>query len=182
MSQCCNSLPSEDLRPSVAVCASRRKHRFCLHHFKFKIYIEFNLIFILYHLPCIRMVRTRSQLENLSKEEFVSEELLLIEELISVEDRSSKRFDLTSRFDLSYLFLKTVTTCWVKKLASWRGTWLTMHNIIAMNHLREILLLHHLAMRFLKRKFAKHFPWLVMRSNRWSSSMSEFDEKEYCNC
>ena len=49
------------------------------------------------------MVLTRSQLENLSKEE-------LTEELISVEERSSKLFDLTSRFDLSYLFLKIVTT------------------------------------------------------------------------
>ena len=37
------------------------------------------------------MVRTRSQLENLSKEE-------LIEELISVEDISSKPSDLTSHF------------------------------------------------------------------------------------
>ena len=38
------------------------------------------------------MVRTRSQLENLSKEE-------LIDELIIVEDISSKLSDLTSRFD-----------------------------------------------------------------------------------
>ena len=38
------------------------------------------------------MVRTRSQLENLSKEE-------LIDELISVEDIPSKLSDLTSRFD-----------------------------------------------------------------------------------
>ena len=38
------------------------------------------------------MIRTRSQLENLSEEE-------LIEELISVEDVSSKLFDLTSRLD-----------------------------------------------------------------------------------
>ena len=38
------------------------------------------------------MVRTRSQLENLSKKE-------LIEELISVEDISSKLSDLTSRFN-----------------------------------------------------------------------------------
>ena len=38
------------------------------------------------------MIRTRSQLENLSKEE-------LIDELISVEDISSKLSDLTSRFD-----------------------------------------------------------------------------------
>ena len=38
------------------------------------------------------MVRTRSQLENLSKEE-------LIDELISVEDISSKLSDLTSRLD-----------------------------------------------------------------------------------
>ena len=38
------------------------------------------------------MVRTRSQLENLSKEE-------LTDELISVEDISSKLSDLTSCFD-----------------------------------------------------------------------------------
>ena len=38
------------------------------------------------------MVRTRNQLENLSKEE-------LIDELISVEDISSKLSDLTSHFD-----------------------------------------------------------------------------------
>ena len=59
------------------------------------------------------MIRTRSQLENLSKEE-------LIEELISVEDVSSKLFDLTSRLDdflrqfkilsLELTVVKTVTT------------------------------------------------------------------------
>ena len=38
------------------------------------------------------MVQTRSQLENLSKEE-------LIDKLISVEDISSKLSDLTSRFN-----------------------------------------------------------------------------------
>ena len=38
------------------------------------------------------MVRTRSQLENLSKEE-------LIEELITVDDISSKPSDLSNRFD-----------------------------------------------------------------------------------
>ena len=38
------------------------------------------------------MVRTRSQLENLSKEE-------LIEELITVEDITLKRSDLSNRFD-----------------------------------------------------------------------------------
>ena len=38
------------------------------------------------------MVRTRSQLENLSKEE-------LIDELISVEDISSRLSDITSRLD-----------------------------------------------------------------------------------
>ena len=38
------------------------------------------------------MVRTRSQLENLSKEE-------LIEELTSVNDMSSKLSDLSNRFD-----------------------------------------------------------------------------------
>ena len=59
------------------------------------------------------MIRTRSQLENLSKEE-------LIEELISVEDVSSKLSDLTSRLDdflrqfkilsLELTVVKTVTT------------------------------------------------------------------------
>ena len=38
------------------------------------------------------MVQTRSQLENLSKEE-------LIEELITVEDITLKRSDLSNRFD-----------------------------------------------------------------------------------
>ena len=38
------------------------------------------------------MVRTRSQLENISKKE-------LIDKLISAEDISSKLSDLTSRFD-----------------------------------------------------------------------------------
>ena len=38
------------------------------------------------------MVRTRSQLENLSKEE-------LIEELITVDNISSKLSDLSNRFD-----------------------------------------------------------------------------------
>ena len=38
------------------------------------------------------MIRTRSQLGNLSKEE-------LIDELIGVEDISSELSDLTSRFD-----------------------------------------------------------------------------------
>ena len=63
------------------------------------------------------MIRTRSQLENLSKEE-------LIEELISVEDVSSKLSDLTSRLDdflrqfkilsLELTVVKTVTT-WLGK-------------------------------------------------------------------
>ena len=38
------------------------------------------------------MFRTRSQLENLSKEE-------LIEELVTVDDITSKMSDLTNRFD-----------------------------------------------------------------------------------
>ena len=38
------------------------------------------------------MVRTRSQLENISKEE-------LIEELVTVHDITSKMSDLTNRFD-----------------------------------------------------------------------------------
>ena len=38
------------------------------------------------------MVRTRSQLENLSKEE-------LIEEVITVDDITSKIFDLSNQFD-----------------------------------------------------------------------------------
>ena len=61
------------------------------------------------------MVRTRNQLENLSKEK-------LIEELILVEDISSQLSEHTTQFDdflrqyeilssLSYLLVKTVTTC-----------------------------------------------------------------------
>ena len=61
------------------------------------------------------MVRTRNQLENLSKEK-------LIEELILVEDISSQLSERTTQFDdflrqyeilssLSYLLVKTVTTC-----------------------------------------------------------------------
>ena len=46
---------------------------------------------LLYHLHYI-MVRTRSQLENLSQEK-------LTEEHISVEDISSRISDLTSRFN-----------------------------------------------------------------------------------
>ena len=46
---------------------------------------------MLYYLPFIIMVQTRSQLENLSKEE-------LIEELTSVEGNFSKLSDRTSRF------------------------------------------------------------------------------------
>ena len=48
-------------------------------------------IYILLSSPT-KVVRTRSQLENLSKEE-------LIEELITVDDITSKISDLTIRFD-----------------------------------------------------------------------------------
>ena len=78
----------------------------------------------------------KKPLENLSKEE-------LIEELISVEDISSKRSYLSSHFiDIirqyeilsSELLVKTVTTCWVKELSSWRGMQFRMLNAITMNH------------------------------------------------
>ena len=47
------------------------------------------------------MVQTRSQLENLSKEE-------LIEELINVDDITSKISDLTNRFDDFFRRLEVV--------------------------------------------------------------------------
>ena len=64
------------------------KHRFCHHYFNFS--INLNLILNFYFLSSYftKMVQTRSQLENLSKEE-------LIEELISVISVS----DLSNQFD-----------------------------------------------------------------------------------
>ena len=77
----------------IPVCVPRSKHRFCLRHFETQNLNLIQLNFILYHLySYIMMVWTRSQLENLSKEE-------LIEELINVEDISSKLSDLTSHCD-----------------------------------------------------------------------------------
>ena len=66
------------------------------------------------------MVRTKCQLENLSKEE-------LIDELISVKDISSKLSDLTSRFND---FLR-----WYEIIKS-ELTVVAMINIITVNHWR----------------------------------------------
>ena len=81
------------------------------------------------------MVRTRSHLENLSKEELTGQ-------LISVEDMSSKLSDLTSRFDdflRRYEILSSELTVskncnrLLNELSSWRGILLKMRNIIAVN-------------------------------------------------
>ena len=81
------------------------------------------------------MVRTRSHLENLSKEE-------LTDQLINVEDMSSKLSDLTSRFDdflRRYEILSSELTVskncnrLLNELSSWRGILFKMRNIIAVN-------------------------------------------------
>ena len=77
---------------SVSVWPPKHKHRFCHHHFSFIINLNLILNFYIISASLIKMVRTRSQLENLSKEE-------LIEELITVEDISSKLSDLSNRFN-----------------------------------------------------------------------------------
>ena len=83
------------------------------------------------------MVRIRSHLENLSKEE-------LIDELISVEDISSKLSDLTSRFNdflrrykifpSELTVSKNCNRLLSERIPSWREMLLTMLNIIALNH------------------------------------------------
>ena len=61
------------------------------------------LIYILLSSPT-KMVRTRSQLENLSKEE-------LFEELITVDDITSKISHLTNRFDD---FFEEIWSCFIR--------------------------------------------------------------------
>ena len=78
---------------------TERKHRFCHRHFTFSINLNLIVNFYIISSSFTKMVRTRSQLENLSKEE-------LIEELITVDDISSKlsdlgRFEVVS-FDLAF--------------------------------------------------------------------------------
>ena len=75
-----------------SVWLPKRKHRFCHHHFSFIINLNVILNFYIVSSSLTKMVRTRSQLENLSKEE-------LIEELITVDNISSKLSDLSNRFD-----------------------------------------------------------------------------------
>ena len=78
---------------------TERKHRFCHRHFTFSINLNLIVNFYIISSSFTKMVRTRSQLENFSKEE-------LIEELITVDDISSKlsdlgRFEVVS-FDLAF--------------------------------------------------------------------------------
>ena len=67
--------------------AYKRRHCFCHRHFNFIINLNLILNFYILSLSLTKMVQTRSQLENLSKEE-------LIEELITVDNISSKLSDL----------------------------------------------------------------------------------------
>ena len=82
------------------------------------------------------MVRTRSQLEHLSKDE-------LIDELMSIEDISFKLANLTTRFDnfsrrfkilsSELAFQKTAIVFLVNKSSSWKEMQSTVHNIIDAN-------------------------------------------------
>ena len=58
---------------------TKHKHRFCHRHFNFIINLSLILNFYILSSSFTKMVRTKSQLENPSKEE-------LIEELITVGD------------------------------------------------------------------------------------------------
>ena len=78
-------------------CQSVYKHRFCHCHFNFIINLYLILNFYMLSLSFTKMVRTRSQLENLSKEE-------MIKELITVNDMSSKPCDLSNPFDFLMRF------------------------------------------------------------------------------
>ena len=106
------------------------------------------------------MVRTRSQLENLSKEE-------LIEELISVEDISCKLSDLTSpfndflrRYEILSSELPVGKNC--NRLLSERIVQLDRNAVNNSQYHRreslEILFLQQLVMMFLKATFAEHCP------------------------
>ena len=107
------------------------------------------------------MVRTRSQLGNLSKEE-------LIDELISVEDLSSKLYDLTSRFDdflrrYEILSSELTVSSNCNRLLSQRVVQLERNAFNnAQYHCRESLkinlFLHQLVMVFLKVEYVKHCP------------------------
>ena len=70
----------------------KHNHHFCHHHFNFSINLNLILNFYILSSTPTKMVQTRNQLENLSKEE-------LIEELITVEDITSKLSDLSTWFD-----------------------------------------------------------------------------------
>ena len=72
--------------------APKRKHHFCHHYFSFIINLNLILNFYILSSSLTKMVWTRCQLENLSKEE-------LIEEFISVDNISSKLSDLSNLFN-----------------------------------------------------------------------------------
>ena len=85
------------------------------------------------------MVRTRSQLENLSKEE-------LIEELITVDDITSKISDLTNRFDdflrrfevvsSDLAIIRNCNRLLTERVVQRKGMQLLMLSIIGENRLR----------------------------------------------
>ena len=85
------------------------------------------------------MVRTRSQLENLSKEE-------LIEELIIVDDITSKISDLTNRFDdflrrfevvsSDLAIIRNCNRLLTERVVQRKGMQLLMLSIIGENRLR----------------------------------------------
>ena len=67
-------------------------HRFYHCHFNFSINLNLILNFYILSSSSMKVVQTRSKLENLSKEE-------LIEELTIVKDITSKLSDLSNQFD-----------------------------------------------------------------------------------
>ena len=75
-----------------SVWPPKRRHPFCHRHSNFIINLNLILNFHILSSSLTKMIRTWSQLENLSKEE-------LIEELITADDISSKLSDLSNRFD-----------------------------------------------------------------------------------
>ena len=82
---------------------TERKHRFCHRHFTFSINLNLIVNFYIISSSFTKMVRTRSQLENFSKEK-------LIEELITVDDISSKFCDL-GRFEVVSSDLAIARNC-----------------------------------------------------------------------
>ena len=127
------------------------------------------------------MVWTRSQLENISKEE-------LIDEPISVEDMASQLSDLTSRFDdfmrqYEILFLELTVGENRNHLLSERIVQLERNSVNNVQyHRRESLQINLVALSTDDDVIESHICHMShIFLTWWASSMSPFEEKGHCD-